>query len=252
MSALSTAAFTAGLTGLAPATSSAEISFRPGDALELPSTLTNRTTLVGAVGGRVLLPPVIGSVIDIPGDTANGKCVRPGQVDIGSIPPGSLLKTGVRVEVQPLAEVHFNEVIEKQKAASAGFLSFTADMGKDDRSEVMIEDVAGQQIINWDADKDPLKVEQAEAELLPPGMCGRYTITGVVLTAVSYRIFSSKKVVGSFLGLFNLGGKNYYSRTKQRHDLKVGIQLQPIGFKTSKEAVPAQSPQAPTAIEFRE
>ena len=207
-----------------------DLGFSPRDSFTIPATLVRRTFLSGTLAGRANIAVVVGSVVEIAGTDSAGVCTSPKRVDLSEITPGRVLKDDVKLEVRPLGDILFDDIIEKQTGFNAGYFAFTANMSNDDRAEVLIQDIAGVQIENYDRDKDTTKVMRIESQPLRRGMCGRYLITGLTLTGLTYRVYHTKKEEAKILGIISIGGKNYYTRSRQANDLAVGITLQPIPF----------------------
>jgi hypothetical protein len=223
------------------------MAYKPGD-ISLPLTLSERTIVRRAAPTLTSAPGLIGSVVDLYGTPVNGMCSQ-GFIDVGSISPGSVLKNDVKVPMTASSQVHFNDIVERQKGLSVGYLAVTASMSNEDRAEVLVEDVAEQAIENFDRDKDSTKLAAYEAAPLSNGACGRYVITKVVLTAIKYRVYTKKTQAGGVVGILNIGGKNYYSHTKQLNDLVLAVVLRPIRYKTPQES--RQSEKPPNVVELR-
>ncbi len=228
------------------------LTFQQGN-IALPTTLTERTVLEGASPSVTSAPGVLGSVTDVRGTLQNGEC-KAAIIHVTSVPPGSVLKNDVKVELTASSQIHFNDIVEKQTSLEVGYLVFSLRVGKDDRAEVLIEDVAEQTIENYDRDKDPAKLAAVEAKPLSAGACGRYVITRVVLTAIKSRVYLKQEQRASILGVLQIGGRRYFSHSKQVNDLKLGVVLRPIAYQNQQgtRTLSPAPPRQATLVEFAE
>jgi hypothetical protein len=194
---------------------------------DLPAELQSRTALTGATGPN-LIPAVLGDLIEIAGTVAGKECINVTKIKISQVQPGGILKDDVAIELKPLTRTYFDDVIQKQVGIDVGFLAFTGSMAKNDRAEVLIQDVAGMEIANFNAQADPTRLQAARDAALPQGVCGRYVLTSASATAVSHRVYSDQSLKAAIVAALNIGGHTYSSRNKQQTDYFIGVGLQPL------------------------
>jgi len=224
-----------------------DLTEHPGQ-VALPQTLTERTVVSGAAPTVSSSTGLIGSVVDVIGTPVNGVC-RTASIRVESISPGSVLRDDFAVPMTASSQIHYDDVVEKQKGTEVGYLGFSAGLGSEDRAEVLIEDVAEQSIENFNTATDSTRLKSYEAKPLPSGACGRYVITRLVLTAIKYRVFTKKEQKAAIAAILNIGGHKYYTHTKQVNDLILGVVLRPIGYLTP-DKTPRESVAPPTEVRF--
>jgi hypothetical protein len=205
---------------------------------ELPQEIRDRTELKGSVNGAKLVPATLGEVVEIAGTPTDSACINIKEIRVNQVQPGGVLKDDVTVQVTPLTTVFLDDVIQQQVGANVGFLGFTTTMGKNDRAEVLIQDVAGESIDNFNAQTDPIRLKAVQDAPLSSGICGRYILTAATATSVSYRVYQDKSITASILSVLNIGGKAYRSRSKQRTDYHIGVALQPVRLASGSPTPP--------------
>jgi len=194
--------------------------------------------LKGSIGGSKLIPAVIGDIVEVGGEQQNGVCENIKQIHVAQIPSENVLKDDVKIDITPRQDTYLDDVIQKDAGLNGGYLAFTTEMAQKDRAEVLIQDIASEEVINIDNQKDTARYNAMKAKPLEPWMCGRYWIKAATVTNVAYRVYSEKSGSAKILAVLNIGGTRYNAMTKMRNSFIVSLSLSPLLVKSPANAPP--------------
>jgi len=192
----------------------------------VPALLTSRTVLADALVGDSM-DGYAGYILTVYGSRgADGRCDQ-GGAKSADVSLRAYVKQGAKIPVKATKFVAFNSLIDRTTALGVKLFVFAATMSADDRTEVIVVDVA-EQSIDQDAIDIPT-VTALAAQGLPTGACGRFFIRKAILTEVTSKRFTKvQKGSGASGMVFSVDGNVYSSNESFQIDPYLTIEARDI------------------------
>jgi hypothetical protein len=192
---------------------------------DFPAEISQRTFLLGVGAYRDQLEELVGHVVLVRGE--GQECDVDG-VRGTAISLERFLHENARLAVTGEPVVRYQSKIDRGFAASASAVALGLQVQADQHLEVVVTDVRA--IVAPASSIDADAVSALASQSLPAGVCGRYLVTGVILSTVLYRAYSRIEQEGSVAGVGFAIGESVYSSTNDFSlDYRVGLSLRRVG-----------------------
>jgi hypothetical protein len=222
------------------------------------TTLTERTVLRGQIPDPTDLSGYAGYVLEVsgprelapwPGDVA----IPMSRCAVRDDPPPTLsyrryVNADVVLGTRPVTNLWYQAKVQRGMAATSSLLTFASALSDTQRAEVLIEDIARQDVP--DAAVPHAALDSLSSEPLPAGVCARFFIRAAVLMSVKYRTYTRVSRAGAIRGTaFAEGdGHIYASDESFVSHLFLALDLRPLRRDPQPTAVLLPGPYPPPSI----